>query len=409
MYSGPPPPYSYPSSTASSVVGGHSNGYISSSTEPRKPSNDEKDQQHAGRQSLPSIHEALNRDQPLSISSLLTQTNAPPPSSRQPQNSSIRSPTSPVDRAYKDIPSSGLPATSPRTQSSPTYAHSLPRQAHSPRPTLEMVNGRLPTSTMRESHYPPMLPPTTAASPASVGRPSLTSADLRRSSPPYDTAPRPPLTVTQPIPYASYSTPYTYPPPTPTIASSYQPPSPAHPGSWRYGDFDIERTEEHRRNAMKESSVKQSFGEAVKRHLDNFDLETSLNEIAEGSGRALDFSKLYGSRAHQTQRSGPMPGSMPTLAECDELMGYQKRVLDSMQRIKEVIHAQQQALAEQRSYENSYKPSAEPDDDGSSYHEKLEGGGGFAGAEAKKRRGVCHHRVELKGRPPRTLPQLQQG
>lgn len=163
---------------------------------------------------------------------------------------------------------------------------------------------------------------------------------------------------------------------------------------------------------MKESSVKQSFGEAVKRHLDNFDLETSLNEvgdkhssaqairltfaqIAEGSGRALDFSKHYGSRAHQTQRSGPIPGSMPSLAECDELMGYQKRVLDSMQRIKEVIHAQQQALAEQRSYENSYKPSAEPDDDGSSYHEKLEGGGGFAGAEAKKRRGVCHHRVEL--------------
>lgn len=86
---------------------------------------------------------------------------------------------------------------------------------------------------------------------------------------------------------------------------------------------------------------------------------------------------------------------MPTLAECDELMGYQKRVLDSMQRVKEVIHAQQQALAEQRSYENSYKPSAEPDDDGSSYHEKLEGGGGFAGAEAKKRRGVCRHRVRM--------------
>lgn len=114
-------------------------------------------------------------------------------------------------------------------------------------------------------------------------------------------------------------------------------------------------------------------------------------QIAEGSGRALDFSKHYGSRAHQTQRSGPVPGSMPTLAECDELMSYQKRVLESMQRIKDVIIEQQQALAEQRNYENSYKPSAEPDDDGASYHDKLEGGGGFAGAEAKKRRGVCHH------------------
>ncbi|KAL8650829.1 MAG: hypothetical protein Q9210_003598, partial [Variospora velana] len=138
---------------------------------------------------------------------------------------------------------------------------------------------------------------------------------------------------------------------------------------------------------MKEALVKPSFGEAVKRHLDNFDLETSLNEIAEGSGRALDFCKHYGSRAHQTQRSGPVPGSMPTLAECDDLMGYQKRVLDSMQRIKEVIVAQQHALAEQKNYENSYKPSAEPDDDGGTYHDKTEGGGGFAGAEAKKRRG----------------------
>lgn len=71
-------------------------------------------------------------------------------------------------------------------------------------------------------------------------------------------------------------------------------------------------------------------------------------------------------------------------------MGYQKRVLDSMHRIKEVIIAQQHALAEQRNYENSYKPSVEPDEDGASYHDKLEGGGGFAGAEAKKRRGVCY-------------------
>ena len=150
---------------------------------------------------------------------------------------------------------------------------------------------------------------------------------------------------------------------------------------------------------------KRSFGEAVKRHLDNFDLETSLNEvrdtfmvhgskiltstqIAEGSGRALEFSRHYGARAHQTQRSGPIPGSMPSVAECDEMMSYQKRVLDSMQSIKEVIIAQQQALADQRSYEHTYKPASEADEDGASFHEKLEGSGGFAGAEAKKRRGV---------------------
>lgn len=85
---------------------------------------------------------------------------------------------------------------------------------------------------------------------------------------------------------------------------------------------------------------------------------------------------------------------MPTLAECDELMDKQRRVLESMQRIKEVVVAQQHALAEQRNYENSYKPSAEPDDDGANFHDKSEGGGGFAGAEAKKRRGVGYHHLD---------------
>ena len=155
---------------------------------------------------------------------------------------------------------------------------------------------------------------------------------------------------------------------------------------------------------VKESNLKPTFGEAVKRHLDNFDLETSLNEvgdlsspclgikadhlqIAECSGRTLDFTNHYGSRAHQTQRSGPIPGSLPSLDECDEMIGYQKKVLDSMHRIKEVIIAQQHALAEQRNYEK-YKPPSEADEDGASFLDKVEGAGGFAGADSKKRRGV---------------------
>ncbi len=111
-------------------------------------------------------------------------------------------------------------------------------------------------------------------------------------------------------------------------------------------------------------------------------------QIAEGSGRALDFSRHYSARAHQTQRSGPVPGSMPSVAECDEMMSYQKRVLESMQSIKEVIIAQQQALVEQRNYEHTYKSASEAEEDGALFHEKLEGGGGFAGADPKKRRGV---------------------
>ncbi|KAL8718055.1 MAG: hypothetical protein Q9225_004776 [Loekoesia sp. 1 TL-2023] len=366
MYSGPPPPYSYPSSTASSVIGGHTNGngYISPSTEPRKTIDDEKDHQQAVRQSLPSIHEALNRDQPLSITSLLTKTSAPLPPSHQIHHSSNPSPTSPLGRSYKDSPITGPPATPARTRSSPVHSDALHRTHHSPRPTINTTSIQLPSSASRETHYPAMLPPRTIPSPAGVTRSSLPSSTLHHSSPTYDPGPRSaPMTNPQHT-YASYPASYSYAPPMSTIPSSYQPPSPSNPPNWRYGEPDLDRTEDYRPNPMKEGMIKPTFGEAVKRHLDSFDLETSLNE-----------------------RSGPIPGSLPSLPECDEMMGFQKRVLDSMQRIKEVIIAQQHALAEQRNYEK-YRPPSEADEDGASFHDKSEGSGGFAGADPKKRRGV---------------------
>ena len=61
-----------------------------------------------------------------------------------------------------------------------------------------------------------------------------------------------------------------------------------------------------------------------------------------------------------------------------------------MSRIRDVICKQQQALAEQRNYDQqNYKaaPSEVDDNESSSYIDKLEGSGGFAGADAKKRRG----------------------
>ncbi|KAL8759107.1 MAG: hypothetical protein Q9199_000989 [Rusavskia elegans] len=388
MYSGPPPPYSYPSSTASSVVGGHTNGYISSPTEPRHVLNeDKKEHQQVPKQSLPSIHEALNRDQPLSITSLLTKTTAAPPPPPPPaQYLPNHSPTSPGYRSYREPPSAGPPFNPTRTQSSPVHHSELPRLLHSPRPAADTSSNRHPSSATRESFYPSMLPPRTIPSPAPVSRASISGLNFR-PSPPYESVSRPTPTMNPPHAYASYPIPCSYGPPMPSITSSHQPPSPSINSSWRYGEPEVDRSEEYRRVVAKESMEKRSFGEAVKRHLDNFDLETSLNEIAEGSGRALEFSRHYGLRAHQTQRSGPIPGSMPSVAECDEMMSYQKRVLDSMQSIKEVIIAQQQALADQRSYEHNYKPAIEADEDGASFHEKLEGSGGFAGADAKKRRG----------------------
>lgn len=80
---------------------------------------------------------------------------------------------------------------------------------------------------------------------------------------------------------------------------------------------------------------------------------------------------------------------MPALTDCDEMIRQQAKVMDALNRIKDVICKQQQALLEQRTYDQqNYKPTAsEADDDSSSYVENREGSGGFAGSEAKKRRG----------------------
>ena len=72
------------------------------------------------------------------------------------------------------------------------------------------------------------------------------------------------------------------------------------------------------------------------------------------------------------------------------MIRQQSKVLEAMSRIRDVICKQQQALAEQRNYDQqNYKaaPSEADDNESNSYIDKLEGSGGFAGADAKKRRG----------------------
>ena len=79
------------------------------------------------------------------------------------------------------------------------------------------------------------------------------------------------------------------------------------------------------------------------------------------------------------------------------MIRQQQKVLDSMTRIRSVIFNQQQALAEKNRYDPQHFKSAmsEPDDE-PSFMDKMEGVGGFAGPDAKKRRsraappGRCH-------------------
>ncbi|MCJ1412048.1 hypothetical protein MMC19_006140 [Ptychographa xylographoides] len=388
MYSGPPPPYSYPSSTASSILG--LTGYISP-PESRRTSDDDKDppsQPPSHPRSLPSIHEALGKDQQLFYAA-----GPPPPINPPTPNTSIpaslQTPPTPVPRTHPQAVLSGPPNPYASTQPL-SYSHEPPDRRSQPTHRT--------SSLSEESAYPsaPRPPPhsshphsatsATAPSPNLSVRPSPQAIQPPKSSPMYShsisatgsSMPSQPSYCSQPA--------YSYPPPPPSILSyqhQYVPPP-----AWRADGSDIDRAEETRKAALKSSPrIGQHYGESVKRHLDIFDLETSLNEIAEGSGRALDFSRLFGARAHANQRSGQLPGSLPTLAECDDMIRRQNRVMDSMARIREVIVTQQHALEEQRNREEANKESSDYGDDGNGYSEKGEGAGGFAGSDAKKRRG----------------------
>jgi len=129
----------------------------------------------------------------------------------------------------------------------------------------------------------------------------------------------------------------------------------------------------------------QPHSDSVKRHLDVYDVETSLNEIAEMSTRTLDFSRHYAARAHQTQRSGPVMGSLPSLNEVEDILHMQRRNQDALIRIRTAVVNQEQALAEM-AQRKAYKPEDEHMT-GTMYQDEFKGAGGFAGADSKKRRG----------------------
>jgi hypothetical protein len=76
---------------------------------------------------------------------------------------------------------------------------------------------------------------------------------------------------------------------------------------------------------------------------------------------------------------------LPELPEVDDALRQSSRVIENLARIKEAVIAQQNALAEQRAraVKGDYY-----EDDYNGLHDDYKGSGGFAGGDAKKRRGV---------------------
>ena len=285
-YSGPPPPYSYPSSAASSSIGTREPAPVpppaphsyAPSLDTRPSYNEEKERPYsqAPRQSLPSISEALNGDHGISISSLLSPTTAPPAKSQY----TTQGPTSPVSRSFVEAPPKPHhEAYNPQISSVNKPNESYERSTRPPySPTANnFSSNRSPPMTSKPAEPPPR----TVGSPSMHARPAVTSAPSQHPQSPayhhYQAQRSPPPTST--YVQKPYQPAYSFPTSNPGL-NSYTTTSLQH-STWRTAHADAERAEEIRRVTSRESPPPRgAYGESVKRHLDIFDIETSLNEVS---------------------------------------------------------------------------------------------------------------------------------
>jgi hypothetical protein len=135
--------------------------------------------------------------------------------------------------------------------------------------------------------------------------------------------------------------------------------------------------------------------------------------MAQGSSQITKFSDIYRQRAHETQRIGMPPQSMPRIDEVDDMLKYSEKIHVSLQRMREVIFNQQQANIAQAPHDPRQRPMNGYDHETqSNYGDDIKGGGGFAGADGKKvRRGVstpvttfAYHRLIPNKLPQRAAP-----
>jgi len=141
----------------------------------------------------------------------------------------------------------------------------------------------LPRPTYPPTQHNPKLPTlhplrTTQSSPINSNRPgvSYSSYPPQPQSAYAETAPHSAGSMNPHYPYSQYPPQYPLSAPPPGAPGQNYPPSAAYsapprfpPPSWRSDNPELNRTEE----------MKKPYGENVKRHLESFDLEASLNEV----------------------------------------------------------------------------------------------------------------------------------
>lgn len=79
------------------------------------------------------------------------------------------------------------------------------------------------------------------------------------------------------------------------------------------------------------------YDKSVRRRQGSFGFEASLSEMVDISGRITEFSKAYGQRAHENQRTGMVPQLMPTLKEMDDMIEHIATIHMLLQHLRDVV------------------------------------------------------------------------
>ena len=130
--------------------------------------------------------------------------------------------------------------------------------------------------------------------------------------------------------------------------------------------------------------------------------------MSESSREIQEFSDFYRQKAHNTSRTGPLPGSTPHVQQIDDMVKHGARIQQSLTSLREIVAAQQAEIAQQTREKEAKRIAAEL----SEQEAEMCGGGGFAGSDPKKRRGVssvdhsdnpsyvltCHQRAAPPGK-----------
>ncbi|KAJ5244966.1 Zinc finger NHR/GATA-type [Penicillium chrysogenum] len=346
-------------------------GYISP-REARRAIEDKKNE-HTPRQSLPSIHEALGNDNPLSY---------PAPTSALPPQSAHPAPlTHLIGR-----PSAEGPAGPPNPFSNRPTTGSLMRQPGFPRQVqlqAEASRSSLTSIDTQDSLNASLYSLSTGKSPTQSVKPGIASVGSRKTSGDEYGAPT----------FAgSVASPNSRPRLPPTYSFQSQPGDHSYPPAPYDNRPYVGSSRVEEVNSGFVGRPIPPHSDSLKRHLDVYDVETSLNEIVELSTRILNFSWHYAARVHQKQRSGSILGFLPSLNEVEDMLDMQRRDQDALIRIRIAVVNQEQALAKQMAQREAFKTG---DEHMAMYQEEFKGTGGFAGADPKKRRGAappvrCH-------------------